>query len=265
MIKFDYHTHSVFSDDSTAPLSAMIEQAVKLGLDEIAVTDHFDPDYADPSIPFTLDYSDYHAAITQMQETYKGKIKIVRGLEVGLQSHVLEDCEQVVSAHPYDFVLGSIHCAEKKELYGGSFYSGRSLEESYVAYYRSFYECLKNYKNYCVAGHLNIVERYMPGRPDPDTYIDLVKDLLRLIIEDGKGIELNTSSFRYKMGDRLTPSVEMLKLYRSMGGEIITVGSDAHTPQYLADHFEYAEEVLKSVGFRYITVFERMKPQMKPL
>ena len=92
--------------------------------------------------------------------------------------------------------------------------------------------------------------------------MDIVEAILKMIIEDGKGIELNTSSFRYGMGERTHASSEILTMYREMGGEIVTMGSDAHKPEDLADHFDRAREILTGHGFKYFATFEDRKIKM---
>ena len=95
-------------------------------------------------------------------------------------------------------------------------------------------------------------------------YGDIVEAILKMIIADGKGIELNTSSFRYKMSCTC-PSEEILRMYRELGGEIISIGSDAHTPDKLTDHFDYAIEYLQSLGFKYLASFTKRRPSFVPL
>ena len=48
-----------------------------------------------------------------------------------------------------------------------------------------------------------------------------------------------------------------------MGGEIITIGSDAHTPEGIANGFNRAAEVLSECGFKYYTIFENRLPEFK--
>ena len=108
------------------------------------------------------------------------------------------------------------------------------------------------------------VSRYADEDADFRDYGDLVEMIFKKIIPEGKGIELNTSSFKYNM--RCTcPSEEILRMYRQMGGEIIVIGSDAHTPDRITDHFDYASEYLKSLGFRYLSTFRHKKPSFVKL
>ena len=91
-----------------------------------------------------------------------------------------------------------------------------------------------------------------------------MEEILRHLIENGHGIELNTSSFRYNMAETC-PSEKMLRLYRSLGGEIITTGSDAHYPEHVAYNFKFACEYLESLGFRYLASYRQRKPDFIPL
>lgn len=257
---YDYHTHSSFSDDSDTPLADMLEQALKCGIREIAVTDHFDPGYPDPEFPFELDFDTYHKTLEAYQPVYaKRGLRIARGIEIGIQHDQLERCRQAATAYDYDYIIGSFHCAMSEPLYQGHFYDGKTAKEAFRDYFRYMYDNLKVYKEYCNIGHMNLVARYADATADFRDYGDIVEEILKMIIADGKGIELNTSSFRYKM-DCTCPSEEILRMYRELGGEILTIGSDAHTPDKLTDHFDYAVEYLQSLGFKYLASFASRRP-----
>lgn len=261
---YDYHTHSFFSDDCSTPMKDMIDAACKLGLKEIAVTDHFDPDYVDRNFPFELDFPGYHKALNEAKETYQSRIKVLKGVEIGIQhGETMEKCIKAAKAFDYDFIIGSFHCAEGYALYGNEFFNGRPAEDSYVAFYRYMLDCLKKYKDYDVIGHINVIDRYTDRIPDSSVYMDLVEEVLKLVIADGKGIEINTSSFRYGMGERTTPSKEILRLYKELGGEIITIGSDAHRTKDLGYYFGHAVEMIKASGINYLATFEQRR--LKPL
>lgn len=263
---YDYHSHTFYSDDSRAPMKDMVEAACHAGLKELAITDHYDPDYPDQNFPFELDIPDYFAALEKIKKEYEKKIKIIRGIEIGIQhGSTLEKCSKAANDYDFDFVLGSFHCAHGFDLYQSEYFRLRTPKEAYVDFYTYMYDCLKVYKDYDVLSHFNIIDRYTKERPANDVYMDMVYEILKMIIADGKGIEFNTSSFRYGLGELTTPSAEILSLYRELGGEIITAGSDAHKPAHIADHLDLAYERIKNAGFRYITTFERRKPSFIPL
>lgn len=257
---YDYHTHSSFSDDCNTPMKEMIEAACKMGIKEMAITDHYDPDYPDLEFPFELDFSGYHKALNDMKESYKGRIKLLKGIEIGVQAgSTMEKCKLRANDFDYDFIIGSFHCAEGHALYGTSFFENRSAEDSYIASYTNMRDCLLKYKDYDVLGHFNIIDRYTDRIPSSAVYMELVEEILKIIIADGKGIEINTSSFRYGMGERTTPPQEVLQLFNDLGGEIITIGSDAHRTKDIGYRFDFATEMIKSVGLKYLATFDQRK------
>ncbi|MGI6752216.1 MAG: histidinol-phosphatase HisJ family protein [Anaerovoracaceae bacterium] len=258
---YDYHVHCSFSPDSRTPMTEMVQAAAKAGLREIAITDHYDPDYRDPAWPVNLDFDSYHKEMEAVKERYRGDIKLVKGIEIGVQhGSTLDKCKAAVAAYDYDFVLASFHCAEGYELSHGGYFDERSMEETFPSFYKYVYDCLKEFKDYSVLGHINVVDRYSLYVPEPLYFMDMVEDILKMIIYDGRGIEINTSSFRYGMGEKTTPSHEMLRLYKDLGGEIITVGSDAHSPLHIGSGLEWGYDKLRSLGFRYFTTFDKLKP-----
>ncbi len=261
---YDYHTHSSFSDDSDTPLRDMLDQACRLGVSEIAVTDHFDPGYPDPEFPFELDFDEYHRTLEECCSEYENRIRIVRGIEIGIMEDQLDRCQKAADSYNYDYIIGSFHCALEEPLYNGHFYDDKMPEQAFCDYFTYVYDNIRNFSDYSCLGHLNLVSRYADEDADFGVYGDIVETIFKYIIPQGKGIELNTSSFKYGM--RCTcPSEEILRMYRDMGGEIITIGSDAHTPDRICDHFSYASEYLKSLGFRYISTFRDRRPSFVKL
>ncbi len=261
---YDYHTHTAFSDDSDTPMTDMLDQAVRLGLAEIAVTDHYDPGYPDPEFPFEPDFEGYHRALEENQEVYANRIRIVKGLEIGILETELDRCRAAAEAYDYDYIIGSFHCALGEPLYNGHFYDDKTPRQAFIDYFQYVVDNIRRFDGYSCLGHLNLVSRYAEADADFRDYGDLVEEVFKIIIPQGKGIELNTSSFKYNMRCSC-PSEEILRMYRQMGGEIITIGSDAHTPDRIADHFGDAEEYLRSLGFRYTSVFRQRKPDFVKL
>jgi len=258
---YDYHTHSFFSDDCSTPARDMIDAACRMGIKEMAITDHYDPDYPDKQYLFDLDFAGYHKMLNEVKEAYKNKIKIVKGIEIGIQhGDSLEKCKKAANSFDYDFIIGSFHCAEGYDLYSSrGFYEGRTAEDTYIAFYTYMFNCLKQFKDYDVIGHFNIIDRYSDEIPGFFVYSDIVEEILKLIIADGKGIEINTSSFRYGMGEHTTPTKEILHLYAKLGGGIVTIGSDAHRARDLGYRFDYAVEMVRSAGIRHLAVFDQRK------
>ncbi|MBS7525923.1 histidinol-phosphatase HisJ family protein [Fusibacter paucivorans] len=257
---FDYHNHTAFSHDSEAPMTAVIEAAVRRGLKSIAITDHYDPDYPNLLKDTTIDLDAYFLELTNAAEAYKDVIHIVKGIELGLQDQVTALLQRAVESYHFDFVLGSFHVADGMELYGETFYAGYPAEAVYQKFYENCYRVILKYDQFDVMGHVNIIDRYATAIPAFHTYRELVEGIFKRLIEMGKGIELNTSSIRYGMGEHYTPTIEMLKLFRAMGGEIVTIGSDSHRAAEVGSDIDFAVELLKTLGYKYRTLYQDRKP-----
>ena len=113
-----------------------------------------------------------------------------------------------------------------------------------------------------VLGHLDYIVRFAKHPQDtyrPAEYGDLLDMILKYLIEHGKGLEVNTAGFKYGLSFA-HPHPDILKRYRELGGEIITIGSDGHRPEHLAYDFHKVCEVLVSCGFKYYTEFRQRSP-----
>lgn len=266
-ITADCHLHSSFSGDSKTPLEEMVLAGISRGLKTMCFTEHQDIDYPDSpdgsgSI-FLLNTDSYLYDLVSLKEEYRDQICLLFGVELGLQPEVLRKNAVYAKSYDFDFIIGSSHVCHGKDPYYPSFYEGRSEEEAYREYFTSILENVKQFSNFDVYGHLDYVVRYGPNRDRDysyDRYRDIFDEILTALLEDGKGIELNTGGMKKGMKD-FHPCTDILKRYRQLGGEIVTVGSDAHDPGHIADYFSDAAEVLLSCGFRYYTVFRHRVPE----
>ena len=256
----DYHIHSTFSPDGKSSMEEIISRAIDLNLKEICFTDHVDYDIKNIDY-FIVDYEKYFENLNYYIEKYKDKISIKKGIELGLQKQLVDKCLNDVKKYPFDFVICSQHAINKMDLYYNDFFEYKDANTAYEVYYKEYLNIGKNYKGYNILGHLDLVKRYAPYNKilDDDYFIDIITEILKQVIYDGKGIEINTSCFKYNLPD-LTPSKKIIQLYKALGGEIITTGSDAHSTGFLACNFKYIYDYLKDVGFKYVCTFEKMKP-----
>ena len=258
----DYHMHSTFSDDSQAPMEDMVLRALALGLDEICFTEHVD--YG-AKTDTNCNYPAYFNELERLQAKYQGRITIRRGIEFGVQLETIPQYETDAQSGGFDFILLSNHKIGNQEFWNQEFQAGKSQEEVHTAYYRAIFNIMGRFRHYSVLAHLDMMKRYDRLGPYPDRKVlPLIKKILRRAIGEGKGIEVNTSSFRYGLPD-LTPSREILELYHQLGGRILTIGSDAHAPDQLGDHIPEVQAVLKDIGFREFCTFEQMQPIFHPL
>lgn len=254
---FDYHIHSDFSADCETPMERTVEKAIQIGLKEICFTEHIDYDYPDPTISFELDLERYNAQIKKLQGKYGDRIAIMKGVEIGIEPCFISRFQSMLKEEQFDFILCSMHTTERKDLHSGSFFDGKTVEQAYEKYYEELLSCIKQFNDFSVLGHLDLVKRYKRGAKHH--FHELISEIFNELIPRGKGIELNTSGFRYGLGSGM-PSDDILKLYRSLGGEIITIGSDSHTEDTLAFALNPSLELLESLGFTYINTFKNNEP-----
>lgn len=262
MLRYDYHTHTAFSDDSDTPMTTMVESAIERGVRDLAITDHYDPGYPDPLFPFFLDEENYFPAVADHQERYKEHITIAKGMEIGIMAGQFEEARRAVTAHPYDFIIGSFHCMRHADLHNYD-YSQGDLDTLVLDNYLYIHECLQEFTDFDVLGHLSLIDRYLPEVMDYTPYMEVIREILKTLIDNGKGIELNTSNFKYGKALWL-PRMEILTAYLELGGEIFTLGSDSHEPTRFMDHFAEAEEFVTSLGYRYYCTFKDHKPTFHP-
>ncbi|MGX7394072.1 histidinol-phosphatase HisJ family protein [Carnobacterium mobile] len=272
MVYADYHVHSDYSDDSWYLMEDVVKDAIQLGLEEICFTDHVDygvkPDWR-PEEEFqagknkevkNVHYKLYFSELEKLSEKYEKNITIKKGLEFGMQVHTIPQFEKLYQSYDFDFILLSVHQIENKEFWTGEFQKGHTHQESYDEYYDEMYRLVTSYKDYSVLAHMDLMRRYLDKEVDLFEYSkDKIMKILKKVIADNKGIELNTSSVRYEING-FTPSIEILKLYHKLGGKIITIGSDSHKPEHLGFHIKESKKLLKDIGFTHFCTFDKMKP-----
>lgn len=259
----DYHLHSNFSGDSEALPEEMIQQAISLGMKSMCFTDHFDMDYPDEPDLFLFDLDTYFEKLSFLKEKYRSIIQLHIGLELGLQKHLQAECQKIVKSCPFDFVIGSSHVVNHKDPYYPSYFEGRKEEDCYLEYFQSILDNLSVFQDFDVYGHIDYIVRYGPNKNKNysyEKYQDILDCILKTCISYGIGLELNTGGLAYGLGHP-NPHPDILKRYRQLGGEIITVGSDAHSPKRLAYEFQTVHQLLIDCGFQYYTVFKERKPE----
>lgn len=268
----DYHIHSEFSDDSDTPLEKIIEKAISLELPKICITDHHDIDFVtheNDTYDFQLDTDSYLKALKILKEKYSDKIDIRFGVELGLMNNIADKIKAYTSKYPeFDFIIGSSHLVHGEDPYYPYYYEGRTEKEALRDYFESILENVSVINDFCVYGHLDYVVRYCPSKEKAFNFSDhkdIFYQIFKTLIENGKGIEINTGSL-YKNMSYPHPHIDILKMYKDMGGEIITVGSDAHVPEYICYGFEdTARAILEVLGYKYYCTYKNMKPEFNPL
>ena len=255
---FDFHMHSRVSFDGRDTAVNMAKAALAAGLKEICFTDHMDYDPLHPEYPYAFQIDPYN-------KEYDGLripgLKIRYGFEFGMLPDNQEQFRKDLSRREWDFVLGSAHFAQGQDVFLSPFWENKSFCQGVMDNLEETLICVKNHDAFDVLAHLTFVSK-AKGNPfkQPafyNDYRDVVDEIFKILIEKGKGLEINTSGMD-ACGDYL-PGLEYLRRFRELGGEIVTVGSDAHHGNRVG---QYCHEACKAVQdiFGYVCTFESRKP-----
>lgn len=255
---FDYHMHSRVSFDSKEDPANIIKAAEKMGLREICFTDHTDYFLNVEQQKWVFDQNVYSENYDHLTHP---TIKIRRGMEFGLKPYNAAQLAADAKLRDYDFILGSVHFVNEVDVYERSYWDNISVEAAEIQYLEETLRCVQHHDGYDVLGHLTYLSK-CPGHPthkniDLDKYRDIVEEILKVVIDKGKGIEVNTSGVD-RCGDFL-PGMNYVRLYKALGGQIITIGSDAHTADRVGQYSHEAAALLKDIMGNVCT-FEGRKP-----
>ncbi len=264
---YDYHIHTNNSHDSDAAAADCARSAIEKGLAEICFTDHHELDYP-CAVDFKMEIqlADYLKRIDDVIEAFP-QLKIKRGIETGLLTGSLQKIADDFAGHDFDFIIASQHVAQGKDPWFGDYYDEWELREGQEIYLKEILACIESFENFDVIGHIGYVDKYLSKYPqfeDPKPFIhedfpDIIDAILKNVISRGKGIEVNTSN--YPVHGYPTPHPSIIKRYAQLGGEILTTGSDSHSPQALATEFAAAYELLLQCGVKYVCTYTKRVPE----
>lgn len=257
----DFHLHTGLSYDSNADINEVILSAIEKKMPFMAITDHHD--FSIEFGAFEQNPERYFDTVKAYSDKYSDKIKVAVGIEVGMEHSHHKELDIFVNKKPFDFVIGSIHGVDGLDPYYDNFWEGLSSKEGMIKYLTAIIDALNVFDNFDVLGHIDYAIRYAKNPEDKsysyDEYGKYFDIILNKIISMGKGIELNTGGLRKGLTTS-NPAECVLKRYYELGGRIITIGSDAHTPEDIGADFDTAREILIRCGFTKYCVFFNRKP-----
>lgn len=278
---FDTHNHSQFSFDGEATtVEKSAAAAISSGLGGICFTDHCDPYVPsmkaayEPIRSEVFDIEAQQAEIDRVQELIAAgdygrqaarKFRVFKGIEVGLEEKGREQYRQILDAHSFDQVIASVHYIDDTDPYYGPYYSDKTWKEAYGHYLETILTEIRWLGDFDILGHFDYIARYAPYTKESILYKDfpdLLDEIFKYLIENGKGLEINTKSYQ-KHGFR-QPSLDknILMRYLELGGEILCLGSDSHNADHVGRRFEYFAQYIKSSGFRRLGHFEGRRLKM---
>ena len=272
---FDNHNHSQFSfDGNRTSIEASARAALSAGLKGICFSDHCDH-YVPPMKadfeelkPEHFDVGEQQAEIARVQRLLGDDIKILKGIEIGMYEDCHEQIRKVLSDNTFDQVLASVHYIEQTDPYYGGYYEGKDWKEAYGTYLETICREMKWLGDFDIMGHYDYIVRYAPYPVTSIRYRDfgdILDEMFRYLINEGKALEINTKSYEGHRGRVVELDRDVLLRYREMGGEIISLGSDSHEPSRVGAGLPHHAALLKSLGFRWTAHYESRKLIQLPL
>lgn len=268
-MQYDMHTHSLCSHDGREPLSVMAQTALRVGLDGMFVTDHCDILIGRHGVPakegdFTWQESEtqYRAAKKQ----FAGKLDIRLGLELGNAPDNIPLARSILAAGSPDFVLGSVHNCSLKAGGDDFFYADFQDLDACKFCLDDYFESLSILAPldvYDSLAHINYPFRYIQ-RVHPEitvwNYEAQVREIFKRVAQTGHALEVNTNR-----GAHIEVWRDIIACFLDCGGELITIGSDAHMTEGVGAGIVQAQQLLLQCGVRHFALYHDRKPEMIPI
>lgn len=255
-MRLDYHNHSTWSSDSTMTLDEALRQCNEVGIDEIAFTEHLDlMSPYDNGPPFHL--APYLEALRHAQNDFP-EITVVAGIEAGLNHTNLAATEEFLQQADLDFIITSVHTFAKNNILDQQLAQKLSGVQFLRLYYEEMLHVVERFSLLCVVGHFDYPMRYHPlSEGDLLSCQDIIDEILRTLVRRNAGLEVNLAGYR-SIG-RQHPCNWILKRFRELGGEIVTIGSDAHHVSQIAMDWDYGAQALMQAGFAGVSRFRNLE------
>jgi len=271
MYRVDYHTHAKFSFDSTSEYIDEYNSAKEKGINDLIFTEHCECNEKSATPPGMkerplFDHEGYWNYIKNFKDTSGLDFGI--GLEMGQMNQNIERANNVLNSHEWDFIIGSLHNMRDEYDFSLLNYRERDVEKTFRDYLAELYE-ITEFNKFCVLGHIYYPLRYINAQGvefDYKKYDAEMAQILKLAAQNGKGIEINISEKSYnKSKADWNFHLRYAKMFRELGGEIITTGSDGHNPDAVGKNIADAAEILKEAGFKYVSRFRKTKPTFEKI
>ena len=275
MVLFDNHNHSQFSfDGKRTSVEASAMAAAESGLGGICFSDHCDH-YVPPMkasfenvVPEYFDVAEQQAEISRVQALLGDRVRILKGIEIGMYEECHEQIREVLRENSFDQVLASVHYIEQTDPYYGGYYEDKDWKQAYGGYLETIYREMTWLQDFDIMGHYDYIVRYASYPVTSIRYrdfSDIFDEMFRYLIYEGKALEINTKSYEGHRGRLVELDHDVLLRYREMGGEIISLGSDSHDPSRVGAGFARHAALLQSLGFRWTAHYESRKLVQLPL
>ncbi len=263
-IPLDYHLHTCFSEDADDTPESMCRQAIALGIPEIGFTEHWDvgpfeakPRYFKPE--------PWYVELERLRSLFHGQLVIRAGIEIAEPHLYPQETREVLQRAPFDYVIGSVHFVGENFIFDVDYFRTHTADEIYASYFAELGRMVRT-ADIDIVAHFDIAAR--TGIPifgyDPARYEEAIRSILKTCIERNLALDVNASGLR-KPSHNLMPDLLIIKWYVEMGGQRLTLGSDAHRLPEVGLHLDKALEAIRAVGIDHITRFDHRKAQFIPI
>lgn len=263
----DYHTHHARCGHAVGSLEEYVLRGIEIGLDQLGLSDHMPLLHVNPAtyyegMAMPMDeLPRYVEECLALKERYKGQIDIRVGLEGDYIEGYEREIERIVTAYPWDYVIGSVHFLGEWDISDSrQLHHWETNDPSDV--YRRYYDAVQKAARtgfYDYIGHIDVIKRF-GFKPNHDMSA-LERETLDVVKAHDLAIELNASGLRHPVAE-MFPSRRMLEYCRDIGIPL-TLGSDAHQPQRLAQYLDQAQELLREIGFTQLATFQGRERTMQ--
>ncbi|MFU0825325.1 MAG: Histidinol-phosphatase [Clostridium sp.] len=244
---FDTHIHTNFSTDSKMKIEEVLQKMKQENLGAI-ITEHMDLNYRDSSM-FRIDPEDYFKSYSDYRTD-----NLLLGIEIGMNNKFSHEYKNLVEKYPFDYVLGSLHEMYDTDLYeADELYRSKSKKEFYEEYLFEMVSCINEHPFIDSLGHIDYICRYAKYEDTEiyyDDYKELIDNVLKTIIDKGIVIELNTRRMENK--ESVCNLLKIYKRFKELGGEFLTIGSDAHSAEAIGSYFNIAKEMVETCNLRMV-------------
>ncbi|MDL2716637.1 MAG: histidinol-phosphatase HisJ family protein [Acidobacteriota bacterium] len=230
----DYHVHTARCGHAGGAGRDYVLAALSRGLSEIAFTDHIplyflpgeDPD---PSIAMTrAELPGYVEEVRALQEEFAGRIDVLLGLEADYAEGHEAALEEILRAHDWDVVLGSVHWVKGGWIDAPGSAQRHDVEGSGTLW-REYYRLLAKAASsglFDVITHFDLPKKF--GHRMPLEAADAEAAAIAAARAAGVAIEVSSAGLRKTVGEEY-PSPPLLERLVGAGVPIV-FSSDAHAP-----------------------------------
>jgi histidinol-phosphatase (PHP family) len=256
IIPFDYHMHSNFSSDSHASMRAMCESAIQKGIPEIGFSEHYD--LHPKERPISYQPEAWWEEVERIRKCFEGRLILRTGVEIGEPHCYPDEVRTLLDRYPYDYVIGSLHYVGDDFMFNNKLLESKGVDGVMQSYFLELGKMTQN-PQFEILGHLDVPVRN--GKPiwgsyEPRRYEELIRAVLQNCIDHGIALDVNSGGMR-RPANNLMPDLLILRWYQEMGGQHLTLGSDAHSPVDVGLHLDQALNSIRESGFKSITRYIR--------